>query len=312
MKKFISFTLKKGGKQSVLSMNKGEQYNGVGRVTNTHNVNMRIPVSARILQAFEALKGHCLIVSGHWSHDVAKKFDFESVAFDKKAKGAQILHAQKLLQGLSLGYCYYSDGMIVLGGKLKCLGGYESIEVKTPRINLDSEYEFFELLEEACEELSSAVMDWYDNRKNVDKKQMAMSFVEIDEQVTKEEAEKVFEAMSEEERDEIINKHMLKFIEAKEEMYGDEKEEEEIEESSGEVVESRTKVSEKEDDKGSDGGSGKDVDGVSGVDKQNVSASRRNGAKKANNDMARKEKAKVEIEEDPFGEEEEEALIPKV
>jgi hypothetical protein len=221
MKDFISLSLQKGGKQSTLSMNKGEDYKGVGKVTNTHSVGVRVPINTRMRTGFIALKIHLLAVCGYLNDEIMSCYNFADGSFEVGAKSVDFLHATKLLQNLEVIYCYHNDGVISLKGNLRFLDSSKTLVLSTPKIGEDDDYEFYDHLEEDCEELSTASMDWYDNRKDIDNKQIAMSFMEIDQRLSKKDAEKLFDGMDESEKEEIIGRHMMKFVEQKENMSGE-------------------------------------------------------------------------------------------
>jgi len=318
MKKFISLSLQKGGKQSNLSMNKGEEYKGVGKVTNTHNVKMRIPINTRMRVAFEGLKIHMLAVCGYLSDEVLNEFNFADGSFTEGKKGKEFLYAKKLLQNLELTYCYYHEDVVTMKGSLRLLDSSKTLVLATPKLNVDDDYEFFEFLEEECEELSSATMDWYDNRTDIDQKQMAMSFVEIDQRVGAKDAEKIFDEMDESERDEIISKHMMKFVERSENMQGKDEDPEftEVEQKN------EDEEAEEDDDFATIGGELKKEE-KEGSDSKVSKGKLKNGAtskasakksvsKSASPKEENKATPKVEEEVDPFGEDHPENVIPQV
>jgi len=341
MKKFISLKLNKGGKTSVLSIDKGENYKGVGSITNGHAITVRVPINRRLRDDFAKIKLHMLAISGYFSDEVMSSIDFDSAILKNLASPSN-LHARALLDDTSVDYVYWSKGVVVLGGSILIHGGTKKLDIKIPKTSVADDYVMWSHLEDLCEELGSAAMDWYDNREEIDRHQMALTFIEMDQHVDSKTAAELFEAMPEEEKDAVVNKQVIKFLEESDIMEGKENEEKEEEKKDREFdKEDRSVVSSgsEEDFSGDNFGSGdEDVfgksessSGIGGNDSfvDNGSADKNGGdiivdskeevkkplGSKSSAAVRTKAKSKkapraVKVESDPFADEAVDQVIP--
>lgn len=214
--------LVKDGKQSILTYNDSKSYKDLGNVIDTVNNRIRVPVNHRIREAFEGLKPHLLIIAGYWNPSVIKGFNFELGTFEPDEKNNIPITPIAQMQNTSVNYCYNNNGVIALKGKMRILDSMSTIDIDIKDIKETYEYAFHSLLENQVEELFSAIEEWDENRFGMDKAQMAMSFVEIDNNLTSMQAEQMLANMDEDERNELVMKQMLKFTVAVNEMEGTE------------------------------------------------------------------------------------------
>lgn len=217
--------LVKDGKQSILTYNDSKSYKDLGNVIDTINNRIRVPVNHRIREAFESLKPHLLIIAGYWNKDVASRFNFNSGVFEPNGKKEIPVDAITQMQNTTVDYCYNNKGIIAIKGKMRILDSMSTIEIHIKDIKEVYEYEFYSFLENDVEELFSAIEEWDEQRTSMNKSQMAMSFVEINQNLTAKEAVQLLANMDEDERNELVMKEMLKFTVVVDEMEGNEEEE---------------------------------------------------------------------------------------
>lgn len=218
--------LQKGGKQSLLSYNISEKYNGVGNVLNGHTKTMRIPVNQRIREAYYSVKIHALAISAHLPIEALENFDFGECIFGSGILSTENMMWVRMMAQANIDYVYRHNDSIQLKGHLQVLDGATSISLDTGKIKQNYEYEYWMQMEDAVEELFSAISEWDDNKVTVTKDQLAMDFLAIDGDLSLEDAKDMFDKLDPGAKDEIVSKHLLKWTEATEDMKGVEKQEE--------------------------------------------------------------------------------------
>lgn len=193
------------------------------RSYNNENVKKcHAPVPKELKSNFNKLKFHLLNVSGHWKETFNKYFDMSSFTIDKnyKPKPSDIDGAYSelttLINNTEILSVRATKIDFLIEATIKVLNSNKKIKLKTPLIDIEDDYGYFDdVIEIIHDGIFMETQKYLTGEAAADSTQFTLDFFTTQEGLKEEEAEEKVNNMTEDEReafmDDFLSKHGVLF-----------------------------------------------------------------------------------------------------